>query len=147
MLQKGLFLIFFNDKETQKKVLEKQFWNVGNSCFRAIPWNPIACKEEIMALSNPKWVIIKNIPPFLWNCISKFIEPLGKVIKIDTSTTLLPHMDVRVLIALNPGSALPSIIDICIESQLFSCPLEYLGGLMLVISAGEVDTSLKIALY
>lgn len=68
-------------------------------------------------------------PHFLWNCITKITEPLGKVIKIDSSAALLPHMESRVLIAFNPGSTFPSRIDICIENQLFSCPLEYLGGI------------------
>lgn len=129
MLQNFLFLIFFNDNEMQRKFIEKQFWSIGNACFRVIPWTLLVCNEEIMALSNPKWVVIKNVPPFLWKCISKITEPLGKVIKIYSSASLLPHMDARVLIAFNPRVTLPSSIDICIDNQLFSCPLEYLGGI------------------
>lgn len=129
MIQKGLFLIFFDNKESQSKILNKQFWSVGNSSFRVVHWDPEACNDEILTLSCPKWITIKNVPTFLWYCVDKIAEPLGKIVKIDSSPSVLPHLDARLLIALKPDMVYPSEIVIRLNNKTYCCSIEYMGGI------------------
>lgn len=127
-IQKGLFIIFFNKHEAQTEVLKRQYWSVGSTSFRALAWSPEAIHEEVLALSAPRWILVKQLPPFLWRFLPQMLEPLGKVIRMDDSVQLVPHMDARILISLNPGLEIPSVINICILEDNFSCPIEILGG-------------------
>ena len=94
MLQKGLFILFFCDNKAQKAIVDKQFWRVGSCEFRAIPWTLEATQDEVLALSSPRWIILGNLPPFLLMLIPQALEPLGKVLRIDQSNTLIPNTDV-----------------------------------------------------
>ena len=94
MLQKGLFILFFCDNKAQKAIVDKQFWRVGSCEFRAIPWTLEATQDEVLALSSPRWIILGNLPPFLLMLILEALEPLGKVLRIDQSNTLIPNTDV-----------------------------------------------------
>lgn len=76
--------------------------------FRALSWFLEANPEEILALSSPRWVILKNILPFLWKFIPQIVEPLGKFIRMDENPRLVPHMDARVLISILPGINFPN---------------------------------------
>lgn len=113
----------------QSKVLNKLYWNVGKTAFRALSWSPKANPEEILALSSPRWVILKNIPSFLWKFIPQIVEPLGKFIRMDENPHLVPHMDARVLISILPRINLPNSLQLNIIKDVFSCSLEFLGGL------------------
>lgn len=128
-LQKGLFVIFFKTAEAQEAVLKRQYWNVGNTTFRALAWTPDAIHEEVLALSAPRWIIVKSLPPYLWRFITQLLEPLGKVIRFDESSRLVPHMDARALVSIKPGIEIPSTLEINILGEVISCPLEILGGL------------------
>lgn len=63
-IHKGLYVIFFVNHDAQIEVLKKQYWNVGSISFRAIAWSLEAIHEEVLALSAPRWILVKNIPPF-----------------------------------------------------------------------------------
>ena len=128
-IQRGLFVLFFKNPDSQLAVLKKEFWNVGNTTFRALAWSAEANLEEIIALSAPRWVIIKNIPPFLWKFIPQLVEPLGRFLRMDNSSRLVPHLDARILLALKPGNDIPKEVTICIMDEVISCPVETLGGL------------------
>ena len=128
-IQKGLFVVFFINNESQQAVLKKEYWTVGNTTFRALAWNAEANLDEVVALSAPRWILIKQIPPFLWRFIPQLVEPLGKFLRMDDSARLVPHLDARVLIALKPGQDLPKEINISIVNEKVSCPVETLGGL------------------
>ena len=128
-IQKGLFVVFFNSNESQLAVLKKEYWTVGNTTFRALAWNSEANLDEVVALSAPRWILIKHIPPFLWRFIPQLVEPLGKFLRMDDSVRLVPHLDARVLIALKPGQDLPKELNITIANEVVSCPIETLGGL------------------
>lgn len=68
-IQKGLFVGFFVNNDSQQAVLKKEYWTVGNTTFRALAWNAEANLDEVVALSALRWVLIKQIPPFLWRFI------------------------------------------------------------------------------
>ena len=102
---------------------------MGNTTFGALAWNVEANIDEIVALSAPRWVLIKNIPPFLWHFIPYLVAPLGKFLRMDNSAQLIPHLDGSVLIALKPGQDLPNELSITIVNDKISCPIETLGGL------------------
>ena len=53
-IQRGLFVVFFNNCESQLAVLKKEYWNVGSTMFRALAWNVEANLEEIIALLAPR---------------------------------------------------------------------------------------------
>ena len=82
----------------------------------------------MVALSAPRWVLIKHIPPFLWRFIPQLVEPLGKNLHMDDLVRLVPHLDARVLIALKPGHDLPKELSITIDKEKISCPIKTLGG-------------------
>lgn len=63
MIQKGLLIIVFKDNKSQLEVLQKQFWVIGQTSFKALKWSSDAVNEEILALSCPRWLLIKNPPP------------------------------------------------------------------------------------
>ena len=128
-LQKGLYVIFFVNHDAQQEVVKKQYWNVGSTSFRAIVWSPEAALDEVLALSAPRWVLVKNVPPFLWRFLPHLLAPIGKIIRMDETVRLIPHMDARVLISLSPGKDIPADISIKIHSDVYCCPVEVLGGL------------------
>ena len=128
-IQKGLFVLFFANHEAQKEVLKKQYWSVGSTSFRALAWTPEAAHEEVLALSAPRWILVKNVPPFLWRFLPQLLEPLGKTIRMDDTVRLVPHMDARVLISLLPGKEIPPEITVNVLNECFVCPVEILGGL------------------
>ena len=61
-IQKGLFVVFFINNESQQAVLKKEYWTVGNTTFRALAWNAEANLDEVVALSAPRWILLKKIP-------------------------------------------------------------------------------------
>lgn len=128
-LQKGLYVIFFANSDAQKEVLKRQYWVVGSTSFRALAWSPEVAHEEVLALAAPRWILVKNVPPFLWKFLPQLMEPLGKTIRMDDSVRLVPHMDARMLISLLPGIEVPENISVNILNESFVCPLEVLGGL------------------
>lgn len=128
LIQKGLFVIFFKDHKMQKEVLNKQYWSVGKCTFRALEWTPKAVNEEIIALSCPRWVLILEVAPLLWKFIPQILESIGKAIRVDNSSSLIPHLDARVLISINPGFDFPKMVNINLEKELVVCPIEILGG-------------------
>lgn len=85
--------------------------------------------DEILALSCPRWLQIKNLPPLLWKFIPQIVEPIGRVIRIDNSPNLIPHLDAKVLVSINPGHDVPRFIDIKIDEEPISCLIETLGGI------------------
>ncbi|XP_059064486.1 uncharacterized protein LOC131856648 [Cryptomeria japonica] len=128
-IQKGLYVVFFVNSEAQKEVLKRQFWSVGASTFRALAWSLDVLHDEVLALAAPRWVLVKNVPPFLWHFLPQLMEPLGKTIRMDESARLVPNMDARLLISLLPGKEIPESIVVDIANESFTCPLEVLGGL------------------
>ena len=92
-------------------------------------WTPEAVHEEVLALSAPRWILVKNLPPFLWRFLPQLLENLGKIIRMDEIVRLVPHMDARVLILLLLGKEIPSEININVLNEDFVCPIEILGGL------------------
>lgn len=102
---------------------------MGKMAFRALGWSPEANPKEILALSSPRWVIIKNILPFLWKFIPQIVKPFGKFIRMDESPHLVLHLDANVLISILPGVNLPNSLHLNIVEDSFSYPLEFLGGL------------------
>lgn len=129
MVQKGLFVIFFNNPTSQQEIVNKEFWTVGRVTFRALAWHPEALEEEVLALSSPRWLIIKHVPPHLWKFVPLMLEPFGKVFKTDETKSPLPHSDARVLVSLTPGMDLPQILEIKLKSGSITCTLETLRGL------------------
>ena len=69
-IQKGLFVIFFANHDAQQEVLKKKYWNVGSTSFCALAWTPKAIHEEFLALSMPRWILVKNLLPFLWHFLT-----------------------------------------------------------------------------
>ena len=65
MIQKGMFVVFLKNHNMQERILEKKFWNVGRSMFRAYPWSPKCNIEKMVACAPPNWVEIKNLNVFL----------------------------------------------------------------------------------
>ena len=61
--------------------------------------------------------------------IPQALEPLGKVLRIDQSNTLIPNTDVRILISLKPGVDLPESSQFYIDPTLVCCPITFLCGL------------------
>jgi hypothetical protein len=128
-LKKGLHVIFFVNHDAQQEVVKKQYWNVGSTSFRVIVWSPKAAHDEVLALSGPRWVLVKNVPPFLWHFSPHSLAPIGKIIRIIETVRLVPHMDAKVLISLSPGKDIPADISIKIHSKVYCCPVKVLGGL------------------
>ena len=54
---------------------------------------------------------------------------MAKIIRMDETVRLVPHMDARILISLLPGKDLPTDISINILNDAYICPREVLGGL------------------
>ena len=61
MIKKGMFVVFLKNHKMQESILEKKFWNVGRSIFRAYPWSPKCNIEKMVARAPPNWVEIKNL--------------------------------------------------------------------------------------
>lgn len=80
-------------------------------------------------LSTPRWILVKNLPPFLWHFLPHPLEPLGKVVQMDETTRLVPHMNVRDLVSLKPSMETVVALEINILEEMFSYPLELLSGL------------------
>ena len=95
---KRSFYPFFCDNKAQKEIVDKQFWRVGSCEFREISETLEATEDELLALSSPRWIILGNLPPFLLMLIPQALEPLGKVLRIDQSNTLIPNTNVQILI-------------------------------------------------
>lgn len=55
------FFVFLKNHNMQGRILEKKFWNVGRSMFRAYPWSPKCNIEKTVARALPNWVEIKNL--------------------------------------------------------------------------------------
>ena len=102
---------------------------MGSTSFRALAWLPEVVHDEVLALSAPRWILVKNIPPFLWQFLPHLLEPLGKTIRMDNSVRLVPHMDARILISLLPGKEIPSNVVVNILNDSYVCPIEVLGKL------------------
>lgn len=128
-IQRGLFLIFFNSHEAQLEALKRQYWTVGNTSFRALAWSPEAVNEEVLALSSPRWVILKDVHPFLWHFLPQLMEPFGKMIQIDETARLVPNLDARMLVSIKLGINIPPSLNLDINGDAFICPVEMLGGL------------------
>lgn len=128
-IHKGLYVILFVNHDAQTEVLKNQYWNVGSTSFRAIAWSPKSIHEEVLTLSTLRWILVKNIPPFLWHFLPYLLEPIGKIIRMDETMRLPLHMDARILISLLQSKDLPNNISINILNDTYICPIEILGGL------------------
>ena len=49
MVQRGLFVVFVKTHSIQERVLNKKFWNVGKSLFKAFSWLLTGNVEEVSA--------------------------------------------------------------------------------------------------
>lgn len=128
-IQRGLYIIFFANPESQGEVLKRHYWTVRKTSFRALAWSLEAVNEEILALSCPRWVIIKDVSPFLWKFLPQLLEDFGKIIHIDETSHLVPNIDARILLSIKPGVDIPSNLNLNIGGDFFVCPVEILGGL------------------
>ncbi|GLJ44341.1 hypothetical protein SUGI_0928640 [Cryptomeria japonica] len=70
---------------------------------------------------------VGNVPLFLWNLIPQALEPIGSVIRMDSTDSPLPHIDARVLMSLSPGLDIPNEIRFVFDGHEFSCPIYFLG--------------------
>lgn len=128
-IQKGFYLIFFNSHEAQRETLKRQYWTVGNTSFRALALSLEVVSDEVLALSSPRWVILKDVPPFLWHFLPQLMEPFGKMIRIDKTTRLVPNLDARMLVSIKPGIDIPPSLTVNVNEETFVFPIEMLGGL------------------
>lgn len=76
MIQKGLSVLFLKNHEIQARVINKQFWGIGKNVFRALAWSHDALNEKILALSSPRWMVVRIVPPQVWNFIPLLLEPM-----------------------------------------------------------------------
>ena len=97
--------------------------------FRALAWSHDAICDEVLALSSPRWLILKDVPPFLWKFLAQLLAPFGSIISIDETSRSVSNLDARVLVSLKPGVDIPQKITLKINGDVFSCPVEMLGGL------------------
>ena len=100
MIQKGKFVVFFKNRTMQERILEKKFWNVGRSLFRAYPWSPKCNIEKTIVRAPPNWAEIKNLNVEFWSFILQILKPLGYVLQIEQSQVTLLHLNASVLVAL-----------------------------------------------
>lgn len=105
------------------------FLDIGPYNFRAFPWSLYANIEEILVILCTRRVTIKSVPPFLWNILPKTLEMFGKVIIMIDSSTFLPYLDARILIAINPKIDILEVLRIDMEDEFSSFPTEILGSL------------------
>lgn len=82
-----------------------------------------------MALSCPRKLLLKNVPPLLWRFLPQIIKLVGKFVRMDDSNRLIPHLDTRILVSIKQGIDIPDTLNLTIENEVYPCPLETLGGL------------------
>lgn len=82
-----------------------------------------------MRLSSPRWVILKDVPPFFWCFLPRVLETFGRIIRVDETTRLVPNLDARIVISIKPGVDIPPLLNLNIGEETFVCPVEILGGL------------------
>lgn len=85
--------------------------------------------EEVLTLSSPRWVILKDVPPFLWRFLPQIMAPFGKMVRVDETARLVPNLDARMLVSIKPGIDIPPSLNLDINGDTFVCPIEILGGL------------------
>lgn len=77
----------------------------------------------------PRWIVLKNVPSFLWHFWPQMMEPIDKIIRMDESNRIISHLNARILISIKPGVDIPVTLNLNIEGENFSWPTEVLGGL------------------
>jgi len=80
MIQKGLFVIFFENHAMQEKVFFNFFWNIGQTMFRALPWSPKGKIKDVAQRFSPFWVEILGVQLELWPFLSQILNPLGSIL-------------------------------------------------------------------
>jgi len=58
MIQPGIFVIFFKSHAMQKRVIGKDYWNIGLAHFKACPWKPDTPHKEIRFYLVPRWILL-----------------------------------------------------------------------------------------
>lgn len=104
----------------QEGVLKKNFRNVRQSLFRAFPWSPKGNLEQVVTRSTPIWVELKDLPADFWPFIPQILRSLRNVMQIENSRATLPHLNARILIALQPEVNFPDRVSLDIESDRYN---------------------------
>ena len=128
MIQRGLFVIFSKTHNMKQIIFKNSFWNVGHSLLRAYPWSVNGNFDEVVKKSMLKWVEIKNINVEFWPFIDHILKPLGSILQVDNSRITLLHLNMRALVALEPGVFFPYIISLNLEGEYFSWEISLLGN-------------------
>ena len=121
MVHKDLFIVVFCHQipwharaSPSKRILE--CWAV---LFRSFPWSPRGDMEKFVARSIPNWLKIKM-------CVSKILvlfasdfETIGKILQIEESRVILPHLNAIVLIVPNPEIDITGKVALEFDEEVF----------------------------
>lgn len=64
-----------------------------------------------------------------WSFLPQLLKPLRNVLHIEESRVTLPHLNAKVLIALDPNSVIPDKITLTVEGKTSCWDMEVLGNL------------------
>ncbi|GJU77189.1 RNA-directed DNA polymerase, eukaryota, reverse transcriptase zinc-binding domain protein, partial [Tanacetum coccineum] len=89
IVNNGMYLFKFNNKEGLKHVLEIGPWMVRNKPLLVQQWNPSLCIEKKELEVIPLWIKLSNVPLEAWSNkgISDIASSVRKPVIMDQTTT------------------------------------------------------------